>query len=73
MLMGGDDDAFYTLILLRPDDELPIRPVLHHLVGNIKGSDLKAGDISAGTVLGAYEEPNPPGAWNQLHFVYMVY
>ena len=62
-LNGHDEAAFYTLILSNPDDMIPIAPIIHQIVGNVKGSDLATGDISKGTEIKAYKRPNPPVLW----------
>jgi hypothetical protein len=39
-LTHGDADAFYTLVLVNPSVTVEnIGPIVHHMVGNIKGSD----------------------------------
>lgn len=49
----AQDDALYTLVLLNPDDVIPIAPVLHALMGNIHGSKLRRGHLeAAGNALG---------------------
>jgi len=47
-LTGHDEAAFYTLLLLNPDDEMPEQPHTHLAVTNLKGSDLASGDLSGG-------------------------
>ena len=37
------DDDYYTIVLSNSDDSIAIGPLIHQMIGNIKGSDLKAG------------------------------
>ena len=72
-LNGHDKDAYYTLILASPEDEIPIAPILHQIVTNIKGIDLANGKISDGTEIVKYIRPNPPVIWKLFNYVYLVY
>ena len=72
-LNGHDASAYYTLMLANPDDEIPIAPIMHQVVTNIKGSDLATGKVSDGTEILGYKRPNPPVIWSQFHYVYLVY
>ena len=72
-LSTTEKDAYYTLILSNPDDSIPIKPIIHQIIGNVKGSDLATGDISKGTEIKEYRRPNPPILWFQFHYIYLVY
>ena len=51
-----------------------IGPIVHHFVGNVKGSDLKNGVISStATNVIEYFGPGQPSPFNWYHYCYMVY
>ena len=63
-LNGAIDADYYTVILSASDDDLgDMGPIIHMLVGNVLGSDLKAGvtltPSGASEIIG-YFGPNPP-------------
>ena len=66
-------DRYYTLAYIDPDVDLPNNgswpdvqtpgskaPARHWVVGNINGTALRAGDLSAATTVSAYKGPSPP-------------
>ena len=77
-LNGAEDDSYYTIILSNPDDMIPIAPIIHHMIVNVKGSDFKNGftDDSAPSdadTLIAYYRPSPPIPFIKFTYSYLVY
>ena len=73
-----NDSAYYTVILSNPDDFLDtfyikLNPIVHEMVGNILGSDLKLGDLSNGDTVIEYFPPNSPQPFKDATFVYLIY
>ena len=75
-LNGADDADFYTVMLLDNESDW-IGPIIHELVTNVPGSDLKAGltntypaDVD---VLIDYFRPDPPIPFARKTFSYLVY
>lgn len=74
-LNGTRPDGLYALLLLNPDWLIPffIRPILHHAVFNIKGSDLESGKLTAGDTLVPFFRPHPPLPRWTFHYVYLAF
>ena len=65
-------ENYYTIILSNPDDMIPVGPIIHNMIGNIKGSDLMQCKTT-GTTVFEYFSPNPPIPFKNFHYVYLVY
>ena len=75
-------DDYYTFVLVNPDYTL-FGPVVYHMVGNLKGSDLSAyGYSDTFKLLGLYEEsieiipwtePMPPIWYTNYTYSYLIY
>ena len=73
-LKGGlKEDALYTYFLSNPDWIIPVGPIIHNAVGNIKGSDFKSGNVSGGDVIFDFFKPNPPVPALNFHYCYVVF
>ena len=75
-LQGQDLDleSYYTLILSNPDDMIPVGPIIHYMVGNIKGSVFVEGDFSTADTIFDFFAPNPPKVGGHAyHYCYLVY
>ena len=75
---GAESDDYYTILLMNPDDFVPIAPVLHNMIVNVKGSDLQKGFSNVdtprdATTVSKYFRPNPPLPWSNLTYVYLVF
>ena len=70
-----NDSAYYTVILSNPllDRLFKLNPIVHEMVGNILGSDLKLGDLSNGDTVIEYFPPNSPQPFKDATFVYLIY
>lgn len=70
-----NDSAYYTVILSNPllDTFFKLNPIVHEMVGNILGSDLKLGDLSNGDTVIEYFPPNSPQPFKDATFVYLIY
>jgi hypothetical protein len=66
-------NAYYSLILANPDTIIPVKPIIHQFVGNIRGYELGKGNLTAATTVFPYFAPNPPIGMIDFHYVYMVY
>ena len=66
-------EALYTLILSNPDDIIPVGPIVHHMVGNIKGVDFHRGDLSSGDIVFDFFGPNPPLPIGIFHYCYLIF
>lgn len=68
----ADSNAFYTLCMTDPDapsrKDPKFREWHHWLVGNIKGNDVKSGDV-----LSAYVGSGPPQGTGLHRYVFLVY
>ena len=75
LTLAGDvkDDALYTFILSNPDRIIPVGPIIHNAIGNIKGSDFKAGNLANGDVIFDFFAPNPPIPAINFHYCYVVF
>ena len=68
-------DSFYFVILANPDTVIPafLNPIIHNILGNIKGDAFALGDLSGATSVSDFFPPNPPVGNHDFHYVYMVY
>ncbi|XP_057668960.1 protein D3-like isoform X1 [Diorhabda carinulata] len=68
----SDDNAFYTVAMVDPDapsrKEPKVREVLHWLVGNVRGSDIKSGDVIA-----EYRGSGPPLNTGLHRYIFLIY
>ena len=42
-MASATNNDYYTIVLSNPDDSIPVGPIVHQMIGNVKGSDLKTG------------------------------
>ena len=68
-----EDDALYTVFLSNPDRIIPVGPIIHNAVGNIKGSDFKTGNLENAEVIFDFFKPNPPIPALNFHYCYVVF
>ena len=75
LTLVGDvkDDAMYTFFLSNPDRIIPVGPIIHNGIGNIKGSDFKAGNLANGDIIFDFFKPNPPIPALNFHYCYVVF
>lgn len=71
--LGAQADTLYTVLLLNPNDDIPVGPIFHHGAGNIRGSDLASGSFGNATTIRDYYHPNPPIPLLRSDYVYMVF
>ena len=70
------DNDYYTIVLSNPDDSIPVGPIIHQIIGNVKGSDLKTGFQQApasSTEIIPFFRPDPPIPFLHFHYCYLVY
>tara|TARA_B110000285_G_C14941579_1_gene522277 strand:+ start:365 stop:556 length:192 start_codon:yes stop_codon:yes gene_type:complete len=59
MIENGEDDAYYTVVLVNPSSTVEaIGPIVHQMVSNLKGSDLAS--ASGGHMKSDYIELTSP-------------
>ena len=63
----------YAFFLSNPDRIIPVGPIIHNAVGNIKGSDFKAGNLANSDVIFDFFKPNPPIPALNFHYCYVVF
>ena len=72
-LRSAAAEELFTVFLLNPDNEIPIKPILHHAVGNIPGNLMAAGNFTQGEEIVKFFSPNPPLPVIDFHYVYLAY
>ena len=75
-MASAADNDYYTIVLSNPDDSIPVGPIVHQMIGNVKGSDLKTGFQQApasSTEIIPFFRPNPPIPFLHVHYCYLVY
>ncbi|XP_063231698.1 protein D3-like [Bacillus rossius redtenbacheri] len=72
---GADPEKTYTLIMVDPDapNHSEGQYWLHWIVANIKGADLRSGNIgSSHTVVTSYHPPGPPKGTGPHRYVFLL-
>ena len=78
-LNGATKTDYYTVYLSGGDDRLgDMKPIVHMMIANVKGSDLLTGFTSADqpsdvTSIIPYYRPNPFVPWRDSTYSYLVY
>ena len=73
-LLGNvKEEALYTLLLAIPDTIRDVGPVVHQMVGNIKGADFQTGDLSSGDIVFDFYAPSPPTPIGTFHYCYLIF
>lgn len=71
---GGSRAEYYTLVCLNPDDIIPVGPIIHHGVGNVKADDLALGRLGDNaTTFVEFFGPSPPVGGIEFTYFYQLY